>query len=365
MLPLLVAFICAFFVAWTYVLYGFVVKALKRYYKPIKKDELLPTISVIIPAYNEEKIIEKKLKNTLNLEYPKDKIEIIVVDDGSTDQTSEIARKFKDVKVLTIKRSGKNAAINHALLNASGEIVIHTDADCFSLREDALKVVTRNFADLTIGAVTSGVQFQKSKSSFINKFFKTAGSRKHSLWMREGLLDSVPSGTGVFLTFRRNLVPKINEKCFADDVAISLLVREQGYRVILEPELEIVTQSPQNTKVWYNQYLRRTLSGLVTSLNHKHLFFNPKYGWYGLLIFPTRLIFNHLTPFFIIAGIAAIFAMNPAIGAILTGATLLLALFSFNVQKFIIVQVVNLHVWLNYLLGRYGPNYWMKEPRNN
>lgn len=361
---LFIVFICGFFLAWTYVLYGFFLRALKRFYKPIRKGQFLPTISVIIPAYNEESVIEKKLKNTLSLTYPKDKMEIIVVDDGSTDRTSEIAGKFKDVKVISIKRSGKNVAINHALSKASGEIIVHTDADCFSVRKDALMRVVENFADPSIGAVSSGIQFQESKSAFINKFFNTSPPFSNPTWVYEGLLDSMSSGLGVFLAFRRSLVKEIDEKCFADDVAISIHVRKQGLRVVFEPELEIVTQSPHELRAWYRQYLRRTLSGLVTLLNHKSLLFNPKYGWYGTLILPTKSLFPHLVPFFIIGGVAAIYAMNPVIGTVLTLATLLLALFSFNVKKMVVVQFVGLHAWIYYLLGRYGPTYWMKEPRS-
>jgi cellulose synthase/poly-beta-1,6-N-acetylglucosamine synthase-like glycosyltransferase len=348
---------------WVYVLYGLVLRALKRYFRPVVKGTYYPTLTIIIPAYNEERIIEKKIANTLSLEYPKDRLETIVVDDGSSDNTYEISKRIEGVKTFRINRGGKNKAINSGLRMASGEVVVQTDADCFSTKKDALLKLSEDFADPSVGAVTAGVSFLPSKSKFISKFLSGQGIPEQNTSYFESQLDSVSSGMGVFLAFRRELVSELHEECLADDVDISLQVRAKGFRVVYEPELAITTSSPDDLGVWYKQYLRRTLSGLVTLIQHKSMLFNRRLGWYGLVILPTKSLLIHLTPLFCLGCIIPLAILCPTLAAFLVFGFLLLSLFSFLMKKFLIVQVVQLHVFLVYLLGRYGPKYWVKEPR--
>lgn len=363
--PTITLSICTLLLAWVYLFYDFFLQGLKRHFKPVRKGYCSPTFSIIIPAYNEERMIKEKILNTLSLKYPPDKKEIIVIDDGSSDRTFQIAQSFSGIKALRIPRGGKNKAINAGLQIASGEVVIQTDADCFSRREDALTRVAENFADPCVGAVAAGINFIPSESDFITKFLSRGHAHGRRTWIAEGQLDSVSSGLGVFLAFRRELVPTIHEKCLADDVDISLQVRARGLRIVYEPELEIVTPSPSGFKVWYRQYMRRTLSGLVTLTHHRSMLFNRKLGWYGMVILPTRSLLVHLTPFFCLGFLASAILLHPMLGGVLTVLFLCLGLFSFIVRKFLIVQIVQLHALAMFVSGRFGPQYWMKEPRKS
>ncbi|HDN05440.1 MAG TPA: glycosyltransferase [Candidatus Bathyarchaeota archaeon] len=362
-IPYATFILCIIPLIWAFFLYPIFLKAAKKFYKPVKKAKIRPTISIIIPAYNEETFIEEKIINTLSLEYPKDKLEILVVDDGSSDATAEIARRFKEIKVIELGRVGKNRAINEALKVSSGEIVIVTDADSFSLQKDALVRIVENFADSSVGAVSAIVSFSESESAFIRKFFSDFSERNKKIWMRESMLDSITSGLGVFLAFRKKLVPQLHVECFADDVEISVRVREKGFRIVYEPSLQIVTPAPSSFKVWYKQYVRRTLSGLVTIFNHKHLLFNPKYGWYGLVILPTRSLFLHFSPFLALGCLFSLFFINPLICYIVVALFLVMLLFSFLFRKLLLIGTVMVHAWILFILKRYGPKYWMKEPR--
>lgn len=353
----------AFGLLWYYVFYGLLLQTLKKHFKPIKKGLYNPTFSIIIPAYNEENIIKDKIANTLSFDYPKGKVEIFVVDDGSVDKTYEISSGEEAVKTLKIKRGGKNKAINSALKIASGEIIVQTDADCFSSRKDALLKLSENFADPSVGAVTAGINFLPSKSKFISRFLGEQIIDNEDTRLIESQLDSVASGLGVFLAFRRESVSRLHEKCLADDVDISLQVRAKGFRVVYEPELMINTASPDDLGVWYRQYLRRTLSGFVTLIQHKKMLFNRRLGWFGLLILPTRALLIHLTPLLCLGVVVPLAILYPAVTAILISCFLFMGFFSFLIKKFLIVQIVQFHVLFVYLFGKYGPEYWMKEPR--
>ena len=126
-----------------------------------KVDILTPTVSMIIPAYNEEKVIAKKIENTLALDYPQEKLEIIVASDGSTDGTDEIVRTFADrgVKLIALNpNQGKSTVQNRAVAEAQGEILFFTDANVM-LRPDAVRKIVYNFGDDKVGCVVGKVTY--------------------------------------------------------------------------------------------------------------------------------------------------------------------------------------------------------------
>jgi len=181
------------FILWTYGFYPFVIRFLsRRYGKPVHKGEVSQKISIIIPTYNEAESIEKKIKNTLELEYP-GLLEIFVVDSNSSDNTVQIAKSFKDVTVISEQeRLGKTHALNRVLQETTGEIVVITDANCFSMDKTLLIQIAQNFFDQSIGAVTVPMQYDSSTLETDSAFWK----RERTLWSYESILDSIPSGIG-------------------------------------------------------------------------------------------------------------------------------------------------------------------------
>ena len=130
------------------------------------EDDELPRVSVIIPIYNEEKTIETTLKSILDSEYPRDKLEIIVIDDGSTDKSLEIAKKFESniVRILSTKKNaGKANAMNFALTKCTGEIFFSMDADTI-VRPYSLKKMVRYFKDKDIMCVSPAIVTLKPKN---------------------------------------------------------------------------------------------------------------------------------------------------------------------------------------------------------
>src|SRR5712664_1822838 len=138
----------------------------RRFGRPLprRKSEFAPTVSLVIPTYNEASVIRQKLENVLQLDYPRDKLEVVVVDSASTDETGNIVKKFaeehiRDVSLVLIEqpvRSGKSEAINEALRSVRSEIIVLTDADVTFPPRSVLKLV-ENFGGSEVGAV-SGVE---------------------------------------------------------------------------------------------------------------------------------------------------------------------------------------------------------------
>ena len=127
----------------------------------VNKKDIEPTVTFLITAYNEEKNIEKKLQNTLSLDYPRDKLEIMVASDGSTDRTDEIVKKFsyKGVVLHRVEgRVGKTETQNQAVEVAEGDIVIFSDATT-TYKNDAIRKIVRNYNDTSIGAVSGRYEY--------------------------------------------------------------------------------------------------------------------------------------------------------------------------------------------------------------
>ncbi len=131
----------------------FLLAGLKK--KTVEKQAICPMVTLIIAAYNEENVIDEKVKNSFQLDYPTDKLEIIIVSDGSSDRTPEIVSKYKDKGVVSLfhpERRGKTAALNRAVSESHGEIVVFSDANSM-YEPNAIQLLIRNFHDSSVGGV--------------------------------------------------------------------------------------------------------------------------------------------------------------------------------------------------------------------
>jgi len=203
--------------------------------KPEKK-EIFPSISLLIPAYNEEKVIQKKIENSLELDYPKDKLEIIVASE-SNDKTNEIVKNYeqKGVKLFVYPgREGKQYTIYRTIPHCKGEIIVLTDANGI-FQKDALKKLVRNFADKRIGCVSGLLRY-------VNILKYSFGESEGIYWKYESFLKKLESNifsllgvNGSIYAIRRELYKPISSYR-GDDFDLPIRVILQGYGVILEPE---------------------------------------------------------------------------------------------------------------------------------
>jgi len=162
--------------------------------RPVRRDDITPRVSVIIAAYNEERDIAAKLKNTLALDYPRERMEIIVASDCSTDRTDEIVRSFGAQGVILYRqpeRFGKTIAQNRAVEVSSGEILVFSDATTM-YEPDAIRKIVRSFADPEVGCVAGQLIYMDASSSAVGK-----GCR--SYWGYEKFLKRCESRIGTLI----------------------------------------------------------------------------------------------------------------------------------------------------------------------
>ncbi|MFQ3534273.1 MAG: glycosyltransferase family 2 protein [Aggregatilineales bacterium] len=235
----LLFWLSAFALLWTYLGYPLLMALrAKLGARPVQQDEgYLPSLTLLIPAHNEADVIAEKLENTLSLAYPPDRLQIIVVDDGSTDGTLEIVREFERRGVTLIRqpeRGGKMAAVNRGMEAASGELVVLSDASP-RYEPDALQKLARSFADPSVGAVVGALRIWDAQ----NAVAKPAGlywQYESALRRWESLTGSTVAVHGNMFALRRSLYRPLRRHTINDEFSIAMEVMRQGYRVVYEPE---------------------------------------------------------------------------------------------------------------------------------
>ena len=232
----LLLLLSVFFVVYTYAGYPIIIAALAKI-KPFSKKKAYdkdsaPSITLIITAYNEELVIEKKIQNSLLLDYASDKLQIIVAADGSSDKTADIVRQFAGQVELNYipQRQGKMAAINRAMSVAKGDIVVFSDANNM-YEQDVLRKLVAPFSDLTVGATTGAkliVQDGGDLSSAEGVYWK------YESWIKKNqtILGTCTSSVGEMLAVRREYYTPPPNHIINDDYYIVIDLIRRGYRVI-------------------------------------------------------------------------------------------------------------------------------------
>jgi cellulose synthase/poly-beta-1,6-N-acetylglucosamine synthase-like glycosyltransferase len=226
-----------FFILYCYLGYPLILIILGLFFgKEIKRAEITPSVSLLIPVYNEEKIIQKKIENSLDLDYPKEKLEIIVASE-SNDKTNEIVKGYENRGVKLIEfagREGKQYTIYRTLPKCQGEIVVLTDANGMFKRDAILKLV-RNFADPRVGCVSGELKY-------INPKKKSVGESESFYWKYEIFIKkleskicSVLGANGSIYALRKELYKPLS-KYRGDDFDLPIRIIQQGFGVVFEPE---------------------------------------------------------------------------------------------------------------------------------
>jgi len=231
----------------------------RRRPRPVRKSEIFPTASIIIPVRNGAPYLRRKLESVLAQDYPQDLLEILVVSDGSTDATESIAGSFssRGVRLLRQPPRGKPAALNAALQVASGEIVVFTDVRQ-PLAPDSLRRLAACFADSEVGAVSGELRILGSDGSAeaaIGAYWRFES------WIRRSLsqIDSMLGATGPFYAIRRWLVCPLPEEVLLDDVFLPLNAFFRGFRLVVEPEA-VAWDYPTSLRTEFRRKVR-TLAG--------------------------------------------------------------------------------------------------------
>jgi len=229
----------------------------------VNKSEYEPRVSILIAAHNEEEHIQKTIENKLSLQYSDQNLEIIVISDGSDDNTDSIVEEYESRGVKLLKqypRSGKTAALNMAVPITHGEIIVFSDAN--SLYEsDAIKVLVQNFSDPTVGYVTGKMIYVNSGDSPIGDGCTAYMKYENVLRRIETRLGSVVGVDGGIDAVRKNLYETMNPDQLPDFV-LPLHVVERGYRVVYEPQAVLREHTLKDSGDEYKMRVRVSLRAL-------------------------------------------------------------------------------------------------------
>ena len=219
-------------------------------HRPVRKAPIRPSVSLLIPAYNEADVIHRKIENSLAIDYPADLLEIVVASDGSSDGTVEIAQQLADgtrVRVLTFPENrGKIATLNASIPELRGEIVVFSDAAAL-LQRDALRRVIDNFADPEVGAVSGLYRIIQPDEVNIGASEGFYWRYETFLKIQESELGSILGGHGHLHAIRKNLYPYPAPGTINDDYVIPFSVLAKGYRAVYEPSAIVDEEAREMT----------------------------------------------------------------------------------------------------------------------
>ncbi len=221
--------------AWTHAGYPLAVAALARLRpRPPRRADVLPSVSLIVPAHNEEDVIGRKLENVLALDYPADKLEVVVTSDASTDATHDIVARFADrgVRLIACERGGKVAAQDRAVRETRGEIVAFGDANV-EWEPQALRRLVAAFADPAVGMTCGHVRLVNPAGGTNQEGLYW----RYEMWLRarESLVHSMTGSNGAIYAVRREAYREVDPR-FGHDLSFPYLMVQNGYRAVYEPQ---------------------------------------------------------------------------------------------------------------------------------
>jgi cellulose synthase/poly-beta-1,6-N-acetylglucosamine synthase-like glycosyltransferase len=292
-------------VGYTYVGYGMIIYILakfSRHSKPVKSltDAALPNVSLIIAAYNEEDFIREKIANTLALNYPLEKLEIIVVTDGSSDRTPEIVAEFSQITLYhSPERLGKIHAVNRVMKFIENPITIFCDANT-NLNADAIRNIVRHYQDETVGGVAGEKRiFSKDKDN-------ASGSGEGMYWKYESFLKkkdaevySIVGAAGELFSIRTRLYEAPDTNMIIEDFYMSMRITTKGFRFAYEPESYAIETASASVKEEWKRKVRIS-AGAFQAMGKLLYLLNPfQYGVLSFQYISHRVLRWTLAPLFL------------------------------------------------------------------
>lgn len=251
----------------------YIIIRIKRLFKkpyPFKEDVELPSVSLLIAAYNEEDIIEDKIKNCLEIDYPKQLLQIIFITDGSSDNTPNIIKKNSEVELLhEDNRAGKIAAIKRAIPHIKGEIAVFTDANTF-LNTAAIKELVKHYQNPKVGAVAG------EKRIMVENEADASAAGEGFYWKYESALKkwdyelySNVGAAGELFSIRTSLYQPVESDTINDDHMIAMRIAEKGYVIAYEPNAYAMETGSADTKEELKRKIRIAAGGIQSVVRLK------------------------------------------------------------------------------------------------
>jgi len=219
-------------------------------------DAELPSVTLIVPAYNEEAHLKDKIANVGEIDYPRDRLQVIVVSDGSTDRTNEILAAVDDPAIETLllpARSGKATALNRALERARHGVLVFSDASTL-FRPDAIRRLVRHFADPRVGVVCGALGFRGG-----DEFSRTEGvywRYETSLRLMEARLGATLTASGAIYALRRECYRPLMADDVIDDFVVPMRARALGFQVVFDPEAQAIEFAGESVRDEFTRRVR-------------------------------------------------------------------------------------------------------------
>lgn len=298
--------VALFIIFYTYVGYGIVLFFIVKIVRIFRKEQAfesnydLPSVTIIVAAYNEAYCIEEKIANTLDLEYPVNKLSYIFITDGSTDNTPEIVSKYADIHLMhQPERTGKIVAVHRAMQEVTTEVVVFTDANTL-LNKKVLINICRHFQDPSVGAVAGEkrVQIDDSGDATAGEGFYWKYESKLKAWDSE--LYSVVGAAGELFSVKTSLYIPVPVDTLLDDFMISMLIAQKGYRIVYEPDAYATENASANTKEELKRKVRIAAGGIQSFLRLMPLLNPLKHPILSFQYLSHRILRWTITPFLMI-----------------------------------------------------------------
>jgi len=286
--------VCMGLVVYHYLLYPALIVGLARLRPAVRHASaecFAPSITMVIAAYNEERVLAAKLQNTLALDYPPDLLEVIVVSDGSTDRTAEIASQFAAQKVISMhqsERRGKTAALNRAVGKASGEIIVFSDANN-DFSHDALRELVKHFSDPSIGGACGVKRIKPARERQSSMGDSLYWKYESAIKLAEGRVRSITNADGEIFAMRRALYRPVNEKIINDDAQITIDIIRQGFRVIYEPDAQSHEYASISIQDDFFVKVRMVAGGFQTVKENWRFLLLPR-SWFAFTFLSHKLL---------------------------------------------------------------------------
>lgn len=290
---------------YTYIGYGlviFILSKLKVQHKTFNhvQDKDLPEVTILVAAYNEEQCIEDKIVNTLNLDYPKDKLSIFFVTDGSTDNTPDIVTKFHAVNLFhEFQRKGKIDAVNRVMKHVKTPIVIFSDANTL-LNKLAVKKMVSHYRNEQVGGVAGEKRIYKNAED------NASGSGEGFYWKYESFLKkkdaevySIVGAAGELFSIRTALYEEPPENMIIEDFYLSLRICAKGYRFMYEPGAYALETASASVKEEWKRKVRICAGGFQAMSKLSPLLNPFRYGILSFQYISHRVLRWTLTPLFL------------------------------------------------------------------
>lgn len=253
-----------------------------------------PSVTIAVPCFNEERTLARTIESLLAIDYPKDKLEVVIVNDGSTDNTAAVADGFEgheQVRVFHKENGGKHTALNLAIEKSQADVIGALDADSFADKE-SLKRLTARFIDPEVQAVTGAIKVHEPKGMLqgmqkeeyiLGIFFRWAYTLLRAQYVTPGPLS----------LYRRSALNNMGPFRAAhntEDMEMAMRMQAAGYHIENVPDAYVYTRVPRTLRALMRQRVRWLYGFIKNAMDYKHLFFNKKYGNLGFLVLPSIVV---------------------------------------------------------------------------